>query len=117
MPQAAPKPCAKCGVLVRDGGSRCPLHPAPAWSRRPDRPKRETGRRLQAKRAALFSREPLCRSCEAAGRTRLASIRDHVIPLAEGGEDVDSNTQPLCEPCHDAKTQAEAARGRGGSKV
>jgi 5-methylcytosine-specific restriction protein A len=29
---------------------------------------------------------------------------DHVLPLSKGGEDVDSNVQPLCKACHKAKT-------------
>jgi 5-methylcytosine-specific restriction protein A len=71
-----------------------------------------TGRKLQAARAALFGREPLCRICKANGRTRLADTRDHIKPLAEGGADDDSNTQPLCRACNDAKGQQEAQRGR-----
>lgn len=37
---------------------------------------------------------------------------DHIINVAEGGSDDDSNLQSLCVPCHQAKTAAEAARGR-----
>ena len=49
------------------------------------------------------------------GRTTPATIRDHVVPLAEGGHDVDANVQALCVACHDVKTQAEqAARGYTG---
>ncbi|MEU8791550.1 HNH endonuclease signature motif containing protein [Streptomyces sp. NPDC048643] len=29
---------------------------------------------------------------------------DHVLPLAKGGEDVESNVQPLCKTCHKTKT-------------
>lgn len=69
-------------------------------------------------RERLFSRQPLCEECQANGRVTLATIRDHKIPLAEGGADDESNEQALCEPCHDAKSLAERIRGRGGrSKV
>lgn len=37
---------------------------------------------------------------------------DHIINVAEGGSDDDSNLQSLCIPCHQAKTATEAARGR-----
>jgi 5-methylcytosine-specific restriction protein A len=47
-----------------------------------------------------------------AGRVRVASIRDHIVPLAEGGRDDESNVQPLCEECSDAKTIEESKRGR-----
>jgi 5-methylcytosine-specific restriction protein A len=99
---------------VRDGGSRCPAHPFAAWVRRADVTKRQTGRALQRNRAALFSREPLCRQCARTGVTTLAVIRDHIVPLAEGGPDTDDNVQPLCQACSDAKTAAESARGRAG---
>lgn len=46
------------------------------------------------------------------GRDSVAVIRDHVVPLAEGGPDVRENTQPLCQACSDAKTAREAKRGR-----
>jgi 5-methylcytosine-specific restriction endonuclease McrA len=87
-------------------------------------PKRTTGRKLQAMRAQLFRANPLCVACEAQGRVTPATQRDHVIPLSEGGADDDSNTQALCEACHEVKSKAEAARGvrrwaerEGGVKV
>lgn len=48
-----------------------------------------------------------CRSCG-----EPATIADHIIPLAEGGTHDENNGQALCEPCHDAKTKQEIARGR-----
>lgn len=39
---------------------------------------------------------------------------DHAVPLEQGGTNEDSNLQPLCSACHDAKTASEArARSRG----
>ena len=32
---------------------------------------------------------------------------DHEIPLALGGQDIIENLQPLCRPCHRAKTRAD----------
>ena len=60
-----------------------------------------------------YADNPLCVECVKRGRVTVATIRDHIIPLAEGGEDVPENTQPLCVQCHAAKTKAESARGRG----
>jgi len=38
---------------------------------------------------------------------------DHIVPLAEGGAEYDlANLATLCGPHHDAKTKADAARGR-----
>jgi len=119
MVMAAPRPCTfpGCGVLVR-GGSRCEKHHVAAWSvKRPTPTKRITGRRLQAMRRELFAANPLCVECQRAGRVRLATQRDHKVPLAEGGSDDPGNVQGLCHDCHEAKSLAEALRGRGGAKV
>jgi 5-methylcytosine-specific restriction protein A len=114
MPIAAPRPCSHpgCGVLVRDGTGRCAKHPKPAWSKPANATKRVTGRKLQALRADLFMRKPLCEECERHGRVTLVTQRDHRVPLAEGGADDASNEQALCKPCHEAKSLQEALRGR-----
>ncbi|MFZ3002066.1 MAG: HNH endonuclease signature motif containing protein [Undibacterium umbellatum] len=67
-------------------------------------------------RADLFSRDPLCADCKKVGRVALATQRDHVIPLAEGGPDDETNEQGLCDACHEAKSLAEAQRGRYGPR-
>jgi 5-methylcytosine-specific restriction protein A len=64
-------------------------------------------------RAELFKRDPLCVMCARAGLTRLATQRDHIVPLAEGGADSVGNTQGLCDDCHEGKSLQEAMRGRG----
>lgn len=117
MPTSPPRPCTVCGTLVRDGGSRCERHRQSWVKNKPT--KRITGRRLQAMREALFSRDPLCAECKRHGRFSLATQRDHIVPLAEGGADDHTNEQGLCDECHDAKSQREAqrGRGRGASKV
>jgi 5-methylcytosine-specific restriction enzyme A len=48
----------------------------------------------------------------AQGKVVLVTQRDHVIPLAEGGQDDASNEQGLCDPCHEAKSLAESLRAR-----
>lgn len=97
---------------MRDGTSRCPKHPQLQWAKKPVPTKRITGRRLQAMRADLFQRHPLCVECQRLGRVTLATQRDHVKPLAEGGLDDSDNEQGLCAPCHEGKSLAEAVRGR-----
>lgn len=113
MPVSAPRPCSHpgCGVLVRDGTGRCPKHPKQQWAKKPDAPKRITGRKLQRLRAELFARHPLCAECKRHGRVKLATQRDHIKSLEEGGADDDSNVQGLCQDCHDAKSKAERQRG------
>ena len=119
MPTAAPKPCSHpgCGKLVRDGTNRCDAHKRADWTKKVDAPKRMTGRKLQAARAELFSRQPLCVHCLARGVTTPATARDHIVPLGEGGEDVPSNTQGLCDACHDVKSKAERARAQARARL
>jgi len=46
----------------------------------------------------------LCQRCQARGRTTVATVVDHIEPLALGGSDEDENTRNLCDPCHDEVT-------------
>jgi 5-methylcytosine-specific restriction enzyme A len=69
------------------------------------------GRQLQVLRARLFAKNKWCVLCPKRGTQNLATIRDHIIPLAEGGRDVETNTQGLCQTCSDLKTREESARG------
>lgn len=46
----------------------------------------------------------LCERCLARGKTALAMVVDHKIPLALGGSDEDENTRNLCDPCNDEVT-------------
>lgn len=46
----------------------------------------------------------LCEHCLKVGKTRLATIVNHIIPLAHGGQDVDENTENLCKSCDDIVT-------------
>ncbi|WP_370527740.1 HNH endonuclease [Comamonas sp. Tr-654] len=98
-------------MLVRDGTGRCPKHPKQSWAKKPTAAKRITGRPLQRLRADLFAREPLCRECRRNGVVKLATQRDHIQSLEEGGTDTEDNVQPLCDDCHDIKSKAERARG------
>lgn len=61
-------------------------------------------------RESVLRDEPLCRTCRAAGRVTMAIVVDHIVPLAHGGTNARSNKQPLCQPCHDAKTAQDFAR-------
>ena len=63
-------------------------------------------------RQQLFAREPFCRTCAQQGRKRVATIRDHIVSLAEGGTEDESNIAPLCQTCSDTKTAQESLRGR-----
>ena len=120
MPTAPLRPCPEPGCPALVGGGRCPAHQQRRrpWRRDPERQlERIRGGKLQHLRARLFDRHPLCVACEADGRVTIATIRDHVVPLAEGGRDDEANTQGLCASCHDAKSQREAQRGASRSQT
>ncbi len=82
------------------------------WGRSNGKGRILKGRKLQEARKYLFSVQPLCQICEREGRVTMATIRDHITPLAEGGQDVFENTQALCQACSDRKTQEESRRGK-----
>jgi 5-methylcytosine-specific restriction protein A len=62
------------------------------------------GRRAVAQRLRRLQVEPLCRDCAAKNVIREATVPDHIVPLAHGGSDEDSNIRCLCAECHQART-------------
>ena len=99
-----------CGAIVRRG--RCAAHALKPWASATPRLR---GRALQRRRLELYVRDPCCAHC---GIVMMPGnwIRDHIVPLAEGGEDIESNTQGLCRACSDRKSHQEAARGRARNR-
>lgn len=97
---------------MRDGTGRCERHKSEAWVKKPTAAKRIRGRKLQAMRHELFTANPLCVECLKHNRVRLATQRDHIVSLAEGGEDVPENTQGLCDECHEEKSLGERLRAQ-----
>jgi 5-methylcytosine-specific restriction protein A len=82
-----------------------------SWVKK-NEPPRIRGRRLQRERKMLFEDQPLCVECRKQGRVTVATQRDHIIPLSQGGLDVPENTQPLCQACHDEKSRRESRSGQ-----
>lgn len=67
-------------------------------------------RRWRKLRLRVLESEPYCRLCRATGRRHAAVEVDHIVPRWRGGATFDlSNCQPLCRPCHQAKTAKEGA--------
>ncbi len=59
----------------------------------------------KAQRARRLARtHGLCEMCEGEGWTKLATVVDHIRPLALGGTDEDGNTRNLCKAHHDQVT-------------
>lgn len=76
--------------------------------------KRTRGRAWMTKRERILKRDSgLCQACKAAGRLKLAFEVDHIVELADGGTDDDTNLQSLCVECHKDKTE-RSKRARAG---
>lgn len=101
MPTQAPR--------FRPPGWRAPK----PWERpKQHQDKRKRGRAGQRDRRQVLAEEPFCRLCLERGLYVGSDVVDHIVNLASGGSDERGNKQALCTPCHDAKTLAEASRGR-----
>lgn len=70
------------------------------------------GREWRKLREIVLAREPLCRACRSRGHVTAAAEVDHITPKALGGTDAETNLQPLCAPCHRAKTAEDNRRMR-----
>jgi len=111
MGYAPPRPCTypNCAAL------NCTAHQVEAWRTR-DRPivTRIRGRELQRRRRVLFAKQQyrcVGEACVSRGLQTRPTIRDHIIPIAEGGTEDASNEQGLCLDCSDQKTETESLRG------
>jgi 5-methylcytosine-specific restriction enzyme A len=63
------------------------------------------GRKAVAQRKRRLQRtHGLCEDCTASGRVTIATVVDHIIPLAKGGPDTDDNTRNLCDEHHRKRT-------------
>lgn len=125
MPSLPKRPCRHpgCAALVA-GGGWCEQHKRPTPGKfgdpeRGSRHKRGYGAEWDKRRERILMRDRgLCQECLRQGRVtpvgavKYSAFVDHIRPKAEGGTDDDSNLQTLCKACHQAKTQAEANRGR-----
>jgi 5-methylcytosine-specific restriction protein A len=114
MPQQPKRYCTQpgCSVLVEAGqGGRCGGHARQPFRSASHTVERIRGTHLQRLRKELFDRQPLCVLCEKAGRVTIATIRDHIVALSDGGTEDAANTQALCHACNEDKRRHEIARG------
>lgn len=128
MPTAAPKPCSACGVLVRDGSSRCAAHAQVGkWGddRRGSRQSRGYGAEWDRLRERILRRDNglcTCVECQRTHTVRIATEVDHRICKAlwqqlHGsltGVNAETNLGAINRHCHKVKTQREAQAARQG---
>lgn len=115
MPWKPATPCTSPGCPEL---RPCPTHPVTPWRRRPGtRRTRLSGSAEQARARRVIARgRGICHVCHHAG----ADVADHVLAVADGGADDETNMAPIhggaCPSCgrrcHADKTSEEAARAR-----
>jgi len=109
-----PRPCIDCGVITGLGKTRCLQCSRVArkkWvgaSVQNRRQRMATGDGAARRLRAAINRHGSS-ACGGCGGVFPASfIRvDHTHPLFRGGQDIDENVSPLCDPCHKKKTRRE----------
>jgi 5-methylcytosine-specific restriction endonuclease McrA len=82
------------------------------WRHTETRQARGYGADWQRLRAAVLAAEPLCRMCQAVGRTTAATEVDHIEPfdgVADPRRLDRANCRPLCTPCHRSRTARQAS--------
>ena len=114
MPVVPSTPCPTTGCPhLRP----CPDHTSTSWAGARDRRRAKTGltghaEQRRAKRI-LHRYGSICHVCHEGAADEV----DHVIPLAEGGEDHEDNLRPIHRsPCHLEKTRRERERGRARAR-
>lgn len=104
----APKVCPHCPNL-----QPCPVHTRKPWQG--SRRRELTDSRYRGAKGVRRAERVLRRYdrvCHVCGDP-MADEVDHVVPLAEGGPDDESNLRPIHSvPCHRDKTAEEARRAR-----
>jgi 5-methylcytosine-specific restriction enzyme A len=110
MPNRPPRPCAQPGCPKLSDSGRCPEHARKPWTRsRPRRMPGGNGWAWQRTRARIAERDGY--RCVYCGGP--FEVIDHVVPIAAGGSDHDSNLVACCKACNERKRREEARRGRG----
>ena len=69
--------------------------------------RRITGRKLQARRLRVWSRDPHCTDCGELTSYPHGFELDHDVALVNGGSDTEANCKVRCLPCHEAKTRRD----------
>lgn len=85
-----------------------------AWREGKTTAERGYGGRWQRYRLVFLERNPLCVMCQKLGKVTAATVVDHIVDH-RGDQtlfwDSAGNWQPLCKPCHSAKTAADGGVG------
>jgi 5-methylcytosine-specific restriction protein A len=107
----------RCRNMAAPGGSYCDPHLLPR--QRAKSLKRNAQRRNGNDAARRLRRQvntdegATCGRCLQHFPATFIEV-DHLVPLADGGRDVEGNVWALCKDCHRSKTTAETQRRARG---
>ncbi len=107
MPYSPRRGCAygSCSKLAVAGSRYCEEHKKltdkqyDSFTRGYDNSKRY-GSQWRKIRSRYVKKHPLCEKCFAMGKYVHVDEVHHIIPLAEGGTNDESNLMSLCKSCH-----------------
>lgn len=114
MPRA-PRVCNEpgCAALVDiEGRRRCDSHYKPFGGKGGTSSRTTTSEHRRRRLRVLGRAGYRCEIRYDGVCAGAATEFDHVIPIAEGGRDSDSNGQAACVPCHRRKSAIEARRAQ-----
>jgi 5-methylcytosine-specific restriction protein A len=105
MPPAPKRPCR---TRTCPHFQPCPVHGIRGQDPRQSSWVRGYDRRHRHWRTMVLNQDQhLCRLCRQTGLLTLATVADHITPLAQGGDWSLENGQALCASCHGAKSRGE----------
>ena len=110
------KTCGHLGCInLTDGGvPYCPEHQRQrGWPRKTGVTRTDTAAHRKRRERVLKRDGHRCQLRYDGICTHTATICDHIVPLAEGGQDTDAGCQAACLECHRRKTSMEGHRARG----
>ena len=106
MPKKPKRPCSYPGCPKLTDGRFCYEHQKQEnqryekYDRSPEMKKRY-GRAWKRIRDRYVHKHPLCEQCLKEGRYVAVEEVHHIVPLAEGGSNDESNLMSLCRSCHE----------------
>lgn len=106
MPRKPPRPCRYPGCPHLTDGVYCEEH-AKVMEQHYEKfqrgysPGKRYGRAWKRIRDRYVHKHPLCEQCLKEGRYVAVEEVHHIVPLADGGSNDESNLMSLCRSCHE----------------
>ena len=106
MPRRPQRPCSFPGCPNRCDGQYCEEHAKQMNHRynkfvRSADSNKKYGRAWREMRKRYAAAHPLCEMCLKEGQLTPVEEVHHIIPLADGGTNEESNLMSLCRSCHE----------------